>query len=78
MILFLQGCKILIVREEGEVVLDDEDRDKINNLLAKRKSNVMMMVVHLLFPQIEEVQVMPGKEYISSANEKGWFTFKEL
>jgi hypothetical protein len=57
--LFRWGGMIPNLDEEGVRVLDDEDRGRINNLLEKRKNNVMRRGVRLLFLQTEEVEGEP-------------------
>ena len=59
MSLFLQGYMITNFDAEEARVLDDEDQDRINNLLVKRKSNVTRKAVLQLFLRTGEVPKEP-------------------
>ncbi len=57
--LFLQGYMIPNFDGEEARVLDDEDQDRIDNLLVKRKSNVTRKAVLRLFLPTGEVPKEP-------------------
>jgi hypothetical protein len=65
-----RGYIIANLGEEEAQVLDDADQGRINNLLERHKSSVMMMVVRLLSLWTEGVQAEP---YIRIAQRRLYF-----